>query len=154
MIISTKGKKRAFKETYSSSVQSRPAGHNRAPVLSWWNPRSLLTLRERAGEMLWPGGAIQSMMALLRLFVSSDLAHETPRCIYKLYYKIVNLNSRNQHTRSPIIRVSSGELFMIRSSSPGIVVKSAWKTLCSLLSLYSSSTCMGFIMGKYNDTYS
>lgn len=60
------------------SDQSTPAGHSKAPVVWWWNPRSSLTFRWIGGLSDWPRGTIQSRIALLRLFVSSDLAWEAP----------------------------------------------------------------------------
>lgn len=66
--------------TYSKSDQSTPAGQRSAPVTSWLNPLSVLILRAIGGRRGSPGGESQSIMADLRLFVSSDLAPEAPFC--------------------------------------------------------------------------
>jgi len=68
--------------THSGTPQSRPAGQRRAPVTGWWNPRSVLTLRERAGCKTPSRGLIQSTTTPFRLFVSSERAPEIPFCIY------------------------------------------------------------------------
>jgi hypothetical protein len=68
--------------TYSALFQSRSAGHSKAPVRSWWNPRSVFTLRTSGGFNCCPWGAIQSRTAPFKLLVSSDLAPEAPFWIY------------------------------------------------------------------------
>jgi hypothetical protein len=68
----------AVSGTYSGSPQSTPAGQRRAPVALWWNPRFVLTLRERGGFSGTSRGVIQSSTAPFILLVSSDLALETP----------------------------------------------------------------------------
>jgi hypothetical protein len=64
--------------TYSGSFQSAPAGQRSAPVALWWKPRFVLTLRERGGFSGTSRGVNQSSTAPFILFVSSDLALETP----------------------------------------------------------------------------
>lgn len=77
-------KKEDNMHSYLMSDQSNPAGHNKAPVLSWWKPRPILTLRANGGSRGPSGGAIQSIITPLRLLVSSDLALEAPFCIFAL----------------------------------------------------------------------
>jgi hypothetical protein len=64
--------------TYSGFDQSMSLGQRRAPVASWLNPRPNLTLQAIGGDRDCSFGVIQGMMALLRLFVSSDLAQDAP----------------------------------------------------------------------------
>lgn len=75
---------------HSVSDQFKVVGQRRAPVRSWWNPRSVLTLRAKGGFNGWPRGVIQSKTALFRLLVSSDRALEAPFCSfgYYQYHKI------------------------------------------------------------------
>ena len=79
----------AGKFTYSTLDQFKLAGHNSAPVRSWWNPRPLLMLHAKGGLRGWPRGVIQSRTALFKLFVSSDQALDAPFWIYnRLHEKI------------------------------------------------------------------
>lgn len=64
--------------THSGSDQLRLVGQRRAPVHSWWNPRSSFTFRARGGFKAWPFGVIHSRMAPFKLFVSSPRAPEAP----------------------------------------------------------------------------
>ena len=66
------------KIAYAKLVQSRPAGHRRAPVWSWWNPRPDLALRGMWGIRDWPFGVIQSMIAAFIPLVLSALAPLAP----------------------------------------------------------------------------
>lgn len=66
--------------TYSWSDQFKPAGQRREPVVSWLKPRSSLLLRASGGIKGWSLGVIQSMTALFRPLVSSDLALLHPFC--------------------------------------------------------------------------
>lgn len=70
-------------KSYSGSDQSIPAGQSKAPVRSWWNPRSTLTFLARGGWRVCPAGVIQSRTGPFRLLVSSDLALDTPFWIFK-----------------------------------------------------------------------
>lgn len=71
--------------TYSGFFQSSPAGQSNAPVHSWWNPRLILTFRDRGGFRDCPRGTIQSRTALFKLFVLSDLALEAPFWTWNYY---------------------------------------------------------------------
>ena len=75
--------------THLESFQSRPAGQRREPVTGWWNPRFILTLREMDGCKTPSLGVIQSKTTPFRLFVSSDLAPETPFWIYNKSNKVI-----------------------------------------------------------------
>ena len=75
--------------THLESFQSRPAGQRRKPVTGWWNPRFVLTLREMDGCKTPSRGVIQSTTTPFRLFVSSDLAPETPFWIYNGSNKVI-----------------------------------------------------------------
>jgi hypothetical protein len=75
--------------THLKSFQSRPAGQSRDPVTGWWNPRFVLTLREIDGCKTPSRGVIQSTTTPFRLFVSSDLALETPFWIYNGSNKLI-----------------------------------------------------------------
>jgi len=68
---------------YWGSDQSIPAGQSRAPVRSWWNPRSILTFRARGGVRDWPDGTIQSRILPFKLFVSSERELDTPFWSYE-----------------------------------------------------------------------
>ena len=66
-------------KTHSSSPQSSSAGQRRKPVLSCSKPRFAFMFQDKGGCRGSPlEGTIQSRMAPLRLFVSSDLALEAP----------------------------------------------------------------------------
>jgi hypothetical protein len=71
------------KHSHSLFDQSKPVGHNNAPVHSWLNPWSALILRDIKGLSGWPRGMIQSRITLFKLLVSSDLAFEAPFWIYR-----------------------------------------------------------------------
>jgi hypothetical protein len=75
--------------THLESFQSRPPGQRREPVIGWWNPRFVLTLRERGGCKTPSRGVIQSTTTPFRLLVSSDLAPETPFWIYNGFRKVI-----------------------------------------------------------------
>lgn len=123
------------KITHSGSDQSSSTGQSNAPVRSWWNPRSILTLRARSGRSGWSGGVIQSMMGLFKLLVSSDLALDTPFWIYNTSRmgKVDIWTKTSEHTNSAILCTSPSSklLSMILSWSPGIILNSAWNTLNS-----------------------
>ena len=121
--------------TYSGFDQSRPAGHNRAPVRSWLKPRSAFTLRARGGTRLCPLGVIQSRTAPLRLLVSSPLAPDAP---WKAYWTGINFwcfKGTKKLTSSATMSTSSSEPCSKRSSKPGTDLRSSSKTRCSRLSL-------------------
>lgn len=67
-----------YQKTHSESPQSIPVGHSKAPVTSWLKPRSSFLFRHNGGLSVPPRGVIQSIIAPLRLLVSSDLALLTP----------------------------------------------------------------------------
>ena len=69
---------RGQETAYSGLDQSRPVGHNKVPVRSWWKPWSTFTLHAKGGTRLCPLRVIQSRMAPLRLLVSSPLAPDVP----------------------------------------------------------------------------
>lgn len=143
------------KETpaYSKLDQSSPAGHNSAPVRSWWNPRSVLTLRAKGGFRGWPRGVIQSSIADFKLFVSSALAPAEPFWIYQeLILLCVIWIVVNERTSSATCMTSSSEPDIRRSSSPGIIWSKIVKTRCSRRSLNSYE--WKDIMINFNDTYS
>jgi len=77
------------KGLYSLLEQSKPAGHNNAPMRSWWNLQSVLTLQVKGGFKGWPQGVIQSRIAPFKLLVSSDRALAEPFCIY---HKLGHIN--------------------------------------------------------------
>ena len=79
--------------THSLFDQSKPAGQSKAPVRSWWNPRSALTLRASGGLRGWPRGVIQSKTAPFKLLVSSALAPEEPFWIYAADFQLGSLKS-------------------------------------------------------------
>ena len=129
---------REIENPYSVLDQSKPAGHNKAPVRSWWNPRSVLTLRANGGLRDWPRGVIQSRIALFKLFVSSDLALAEPFCIYHKWGRS-RWGYKTRLTNSPICSISSVEASVKRFWSPGIMWSRWLNTRCSRCSLVSSS---------------
>ena len=70
--------------TYSRSDQSTPAGQRSEPVTSWLKPLSVFTFRAIGGMRGSPGFVSQSIMAPLRLLVSSDLALDAPFCNWRI----------------------------------------------------------------------
>lgn len=108
MICSVRGRWHKSSIPYSGSDQSMSAGHKRAPVLSWLNPRSILTLRAIGGCRYWPRGTIQSRIAPLRAFVSSDLALETP---FWSYYIISEYDGNDFSVFIPNLKLPSPLLY-------------------------------------------
>ena len=77
--------------THSEWFQSRPTGHNNAPMCSWWNPWPDLTLCGIWGLRLCPLGVIQSIMALFIPFVSSARAPLAPFWIWWGLWTLISL---------------------------------------------------------------
>ena len=65
-------------KTYSLSDQSKSMGQRRVPVHSYLNPQSSFLFWFNNRFRVWPMGTIQSRTVLLRLWVSSPLAPDTP----------------------------------------------------------------------------
>ena len=124
--------------TYSEFDQSKPAGQSGAPVRSWWNPQSVLTLRARGGFSGCPLGVIQSRTAPFRLFVSSAWVLEAPfwiwdRCTGKLN---IELKKKIPCTRSAMCRIFSSDSELRRwFCRPGTMAHRASYTFCSHWSL-------------------
>ena len=122
--------------THSGSDQSRFVGQRRAPVHSWWNPRSSFTFRARGGFNDWPFGVIHSSMAPFKLFVSSPRAPEAPLRSYGILSFLRWMpGSEKQLTSSAIKPVSSSDPVKRRSSRPTTDCKRARNILCSRRSL-------------------
>jgi hypothetical protein len=140
-----------IKSSYSALDQSKPAGHNKAPVRSWWNPRSVLTLRANSGFRTWPRGVIQSRIALFKLFVSSDLALAEPFCIYHKWGQ-ANREFKMRLTSSAMCFTSSVEASIKRSWSPGIIWSRWLNTRCSRCSLVILSRSLMHLTNKKKHT--
>jgi hypothetical protein len=77
-------------------------------------------LRARGGSRDWPRGVIQSKIGPFRLFVSSDLAPETPFCNYldinvRQLKVVTDLPFRRCEQRSPHLRQGACPLNLARS---------------------------------------
>jgi hypothetical protein len=123
------------KSTYSTSDQSSPAGHSRAPVRSWLKPRLDFTFRAKGGFSGSPRGIIQSRMVPFKLLVSSALADALPFWIFPRNESQDAIKSRTTRTSSPICLRSSLEPSIRRSSNPGMESSNFWKIRCSLRTL-------------------
>ena len=110
---------------YSGFDQSRPAGHNTAPVCSWLKPQSTFTLHARGGTRLCPLGVTQSRTAPLRLLVSSPRAPDMPLESLFICYYILILPMARQFTSSETISTSPSEPSIKHSSRPGTDLRSS-----------------------------
>jgi len=122
------------KATHSLLDQSRPAGQSSAPVRSWLKPRSTFTFLDNGGLRAWPFGVIQSRTVPFRLLVSSARALDDPLRIW-FAGKTIEPSQGCRLTMSATKMISSSELLNKRSSRPGTIWRSFWKTPCSLISL-------------------
>jgi hypothetical protein len=136
---------KTMESSYSILVQSESAGHNKAPVRSWWNPRSVLTLCANRGFKDWPGGVIQSSTAPFKLFVSLDLVQDVPFWIWgNGIAHMVIIGSEETRTSSAICLIFSSEPSSRHSSSPGTIWSRSLNILCSLRSLIFTMELLNF----------
>lgn len=123
--------------THSGSFQSTPAGQSSDPIALWWNPWVVLTLWARGGFSATSRGVTQSNTAPFILFMSSDLALETPFWICnRRNEQVIFSCHRLRHTISAIAIDSLFEHSMRRSSRCGTISNNFWNTRYSLLHLY------------------
>ena len=64
--------------SYSEFDQSRPAGHNKAPVRSWLKPQSIFMLRERGGTRVTCAPHSSHLCSLLLALVLPSLLLPAP----------------------------------------------------------------------------
>ena len=122
--------------TYWRLFQSRLAGHNNAPVLSWLDPLPAFMFQGMWGLILCPLGVIQSMMALFIPFESLALALLAPFWIWKFVTSPWILNGNKESlTNSAMSMMSISKLSMRRVWRPGTILKSFLNTWYSLWSL-------------------